>query len=176
GFFTADPYRSSDHDPVLVGLDLDPATPDRCYTDGSQTVDSYTLGVRADGSAVPPPFAQPARALGTADGRALTLGLGGEIVFAFDRPVQNTNGTAADLRVVDDSDGAKGRHDAAQISASWDGEVWVELGRVQGTGTVDLGALPAIRYLRVVDDTPQRVPGATDGYDLDAVKVLTGCV
>ncbi len=52
----------------------------------------------------------------------------------------------------------------------------MELGRVQGTDGVGLGALAAIRYIKVVDDTPQRVPGATDGYDIDAVEVLTGCV
>jgi uncharacterized protein len=175
-FFSPDQYRSSDHDPVLVGLDLDPVFPDRCYADGSQTVASYLLGVRADGSAVPPPFARPDRALATADGRALTLGLGGQVVLAFDRPVQNNNGAAADLRIVDVADGAKGRADAAIVYGSWDGETWVELGRVQGTDRVDLGALAAIRYVKVVDDTPQRVPEATDGYDIDAVEVLTGCV
>ena len=161
---------------MLVGLDLDPVFPDRCYADGSQTVASYLLGVRADGSAVPPPFARPDRALATADRRALTLGLGGEVILEFDRPVQNNNGAAADLRVVDASDGAKGREDAAIVYGSWDGQAWVELGRVEGTDQLDLGALAAIRYVKVVDDTPQRVPGATDGYDVDAIEVLTGCV
>ena len=55
------------------------------------------------------------------------------------------------------------------------GQTWIELGRVAGTGTVDLGALSAISYVKVIDDTPQRIPAATDGYDLDAVEVLTGC-
>ena len=175
-FFTPDQYRSSDHDPVLVGLDLDPVLPDRCYADGSQTVASYLLGVRANGSAVPSPFARPDRALATADGRALTLGLGGQVVLEFDRPVQNNNGVAADLRIVDAADGAKGRQDAAIVYGSWDGQTWVELGRVQGTDELDLGALAAIRYVKVVDDTPQRVPAATDGYDIDSVEALTGCV
>jgi uncharacterized protein len=175
-FFTPDKYRSSDHDPVLVGLDLDSVFPNQCYANGSQTVSSYELGVRADGSAVPRPFARPDRALATADGRALTLGLGGQVVLEFDRPVQNNNGVAADLRIVDVADGAKGREDAAIVYGSWDGQTWVELGRVQGTDEVDLGALAAIRYVAVVDDTPQRVPAATDGYDIDAVEVLTGCV
>ena len=175
-FFSPDQYRSSDHDPVLVGLDLDPVVPDRCYADGSQTVDSYLLGVRANGSAVPSPFARPDNALATADERALTLGLGGHVVIEFDRPVQNNNGSAVDLRIMDAADGAKGREDAAVVYGSWDGQTWVELGRVDGTDGVDLGTLPAIRHVKVVDDTPQRVPEATDGYDIDAVEVLTGCV
>jgi uncharacterized protein len=174
-------FRSSDHDPVLVGLDLDPATPDRCYADGSQTVDSYDPGVRANGTAVPPGHRDATQALGMSDAGGddpywVTLGLEGEIVLEFARSVQNTNGTAADLRVVDAADGAKGRSDAAVVYASWDGDDWVELGLVTGTGEVDMGALPALRYVKVVDATPARGNPATDGYDLDAVEVLTGCV
>jgi predicted extracellular nuclease len=174
-FFAPDQYRSSDHDPALVGLDLVPATPERCYADGSQTVNSFTPGVRANGSVVPPPSGGPDKALVTADGNAVTLGLDGELILEFARPVQNNNGSEADLRIVDVADAAIGREDAAVVYGSWDGQTWVELGRVVGTGTVDLGALSAVSYVKVVDDTPQRVPAATDGYDLDAVDVLTGC-
>lgn len=174
-FFTSDLYRSSDHDPVLVGLDLDPALTGLCYADDAQSIASFDLGVRANGSSVPPPFRVPGQALGTADGRALTLGLEGEVVIEFDRPVQNNNGSAADLRIVDKTDGAPGRQDAAVVYGSWDGETWIELSRVTGTGDVDLGSLSAVRFVKVVDDTQQRSPSSTDGYDLDAVEVLTGC-
>ena len=40
---------------------------------------------------------------------------------------------------------------------------------------VDLGALETARYIKVVDDTTGDLRPATDGYDLDAVEVLTGC-
>ncbi|HSK53826.1 MAG TPA: ExeM/NucH family extracellular endonuclease [Jiangellales bacterium] len=179
--FEENQYRSSDHDPVLVGLDLDPVTPDRCYADGSQTVDSYEPGLRANGTAVPPGHTDATQALGLSDAGGddpywVTLGLEGEIVLEFARPVQNNNGVEADLRVVDAADGAKGSRDAALVYGSWDGVSWVDLGRVTGTDGVDMGALPALRYVKVVDDTPAQGNPATDGYDLDAVEVLTGCV
>jgi len=171
-------YRSSDHDPVLVGLDL--ISVDRCYADDAQSVDSYAPGRRANGTAVPPAFRDASQALGLSDPDQsdpywVSLGLGGEIVLEFDSVVFNNNGSAPDLRVVDVDDGAKGRWDAAVVHASADGQTWLELGRVVGTGEVDLGALETARYVKVVDDTTGALRPATDGYDLDAVEVLTGC-
>ncbi|HET7329039.1 MAG TPA: ExeM/NucH family extracellular endonuclease [Nocardioidaceae bacterium] len=171
-------YRSSDHDPVLVGLDLAPATPARCYTDGAQSVASYSPGVRGNGTDVPPAFTDPTEALGLSDPDSddpywATLGLGGQLTLEFDRPVQNLGGT--DLRVVDAADGAKGRSDSATVLASSDGESWVEVGEVSGTGEVDLGTLSSARFVRVVDTTPDAGPRSVDGYDVDAVEVLSGC-
>lgn len=179
-YFAPDAYRSSDHDAVLVGLDLTPVTPARCYTDGSQSVSSYTPGKRANGTSVPPSMRNPARALGLSDPNPrdpywVSLGLGGEIVLRFARPVHNNNGPAPDLRVVDAPDGDKGRTDAALVYGSADGQTWVLLGRVVGTGSVDLGSLPSLSYVKVVDDTTNPPASSTDGYDLDAVEVLTGC-
>jgi uncharacterized protein len=180
GFFTPDLFRSSDHDPVLVGLLLEPVTPGECTAGDAQTVMSYEPGVRHNGTNVPPAFRDPFQALGLSDPDPddpywTTLGLGGELVLSFARPVQNNNGTAADLLVVDAPDGARGREDAARVFVSWDGTTWVDAGRVTGTGEVDFGSLPAARYVKVVDDTTGRLLPATDGYDLDAVEVLTGC-
>lgn len=177
--FEPDAFRSSDHDPVLVGLDLSAATRPACYCHGAQHVVSYAPGRRANGTPVPARQADPAAALGTAGGRrarAVSLGLGGDVVLGFDRAVQNTNGAAYDLRVVDLADGANGRRDAARVSVSFDGTTWVDAGAVSGTGKVDL-VLPAARFVRVSDTTSsrQRQHPVTDGYDLDAVEVLTGC-
>jgi hypothetical protein len=129
---------------------------------------------------VPPALRDASQALGLSDPDQsdpywVSLGLGGEIVLEFDSVVFNNNGSAPDLRVVDVDDGAKGRSDAAVVHASADGLTWVELGRVVGTGEVDLGALETARYVKVVDDTTGDLRPATDGYDLDAVEVLTGC-
>jgi uncharacterized protein len=177
--YAPDQFRVSDHDPVIVGLDL--ASVEYCYADGAQTVDSYEPGPRLNGTPVPPGQTDPSRALGLPDPGVdepywVTLGLGGEIVLAFEHPIRNTNGPEPDLRVVDVADGAKGRFDAATVHASADGQSWTELGEVTGTGTVDLGGLAAASYVKVVDSTPSRGNPATDGYDLDAVEVLTGCV
>jgi hypothetical protein len=52
----------------------------------------------------------------------------------------------------------------------------VKVGSVSGTGNVDLGTLSAARLVKLVDTTSGRVLPATDGYDVDAVEVQTGCV
>jgi predicted extracellular nuclease len=173
-------YRSSDHDAVLIGLTLDSATPEACYTDGSQSVHSFDQGVRKNGTAVPPSMSDPTQALGLSDPGPdpywAGLGLGGEIVIEFARPVQSNNLTAADLRIVDAPDGARGRADRADVYTSIDGSTWVKAGTVTGTGTVDLDGPIAARYVKVVDTTPTAgLPNSADGYDLDAIEVLTGC-
>jgi predicted extracellular nuclease len=169
-------YRSSDHDAVLIGLALDAALPQACYADGAQSVESFDQGQRANGSNVPPPQSDPENALGTADGKSVSLGLDGEIVLDFSRPVQNNNGPLPDLRIVDESDGAKGRTDRVHVEVSNDGSTWERVGTVRGTGTVDLGDMASARYVRVLDASrSSAMPGAADGYDLDAVEVLTGC-
>jgi predicted extracellular nuclease len=167
-------FRSSDHDPVLIGLDLDSAPLLRCYL--GERVDSYDPGRRADGSRVPILQRLPVLALGFPDGLAVTLGLDGEIVLRFRDPVQNNNGAAADLVVVDRSDGARGRDDSALVQASFDGVTWTDVGSVDGTGPVDLGLLAAAHYVRVVDTTEGDLLPTTDGYDLDGLWVRTGCV
>lgn len=173
-------FRASDHDPVLIGLDLAPATVGSCYADGSQTVDALRQGRRANGTGVPSSMSDPQQSLGHSDPGEepywTTLGLGGELVIEFARPVQNNNLGAADLRVVDAPDGAKGFADRADVYASFDGVVWHQVGTVSGTGTVDLGALSSARFVQVVDTTPPAgLPTSADGFDLDAMEVLSGC-
>jgi hypothetical protein len=167
-------FRSADHDPVLVGLALSRAARWRCYA--GEEVASYTPGPRANGSPVPPHRQHPERALGFPNGTTVSLGLGGEIVLEFTRAVHNNNGTAVDLRVVDGFDGIPGRQDTAVVSASYDGVNWVELGTVRHSGNLDLGPLSAAHFVKVVDVTAGSLRPTTDGYDLDAAKVWTGCV
>ncbi|MFZ5872210.1 MAG: hypothetical protein ACOYXW_16985, partial [Actinomycetota bacterium] len=145
---------------------------------GAQSVETYAPGPRGNGNAVPPGHADPAQALGLPDPSEdrtywTTLGLGGELTLEFAVPVRDAEG--ADLRLVDVADGAKGRADAAEVSVSTDGAAWTSLGVVTGTGEVDLAGTDAVRFVRLVDATPDAGPPATDGYDLDAVQVLTGC-
>lgn len=173
--FAPDAYRASDHDPVLVGLAPTPATARACYRGGAQSVASFDQGRRANGSAVPRPFSDPAASLGRRTGSskhdATTLGSGGTLVQTFDHPIQNTNGTSPDLRIVDLADHG---HDRASVDATADGTTWVQVGTVTGTGTVDLGDLPSASAIRIVDTSSGK--GSDDGYDLDSVQVLTGCV
>lgn len=175
--YAPDAYRSSDHDPVLVGLDL--FSVPACYADGAQAVEDYRPGVRGNGAPVAVGHADPANALGLPDPQDeqaywTTLGLGGELETGFARPVRDVDGT--DLRLHDVDDGAKGRGDAAEVLA-WDGGGWVSLGEVSGTGEVDLSSagVASTTALRIVDVTPSAGPPAVDGYDLDAVEVLSGC-
>jgi hypothetical protein len=174
-------FRSSDHDPVLVGLALDEALPETCYADGAQTVEFYDPEPRRNGTPVPPAFRDPSQALGLSDPNPddpywTSLGLGGELVLEFENAIQNNNGDAVDLRVYDADDDDKGARDSATVYASYDGQTWVKLGDVSHTGDVDLGSLAAAHYVKVVDTTSGRLVSAADGYDVDAVEVLTGCV
>jgi uncharacterized protein len=173
--FAPDPYRSSDHDAVLAGLDLDRVRPQACYADGSQRVASYQPGRRSNGAAVPRRQRDPEQALGVADGRRVTLGRGGALTMELARPAQNNNGASGDLRVVDVDDGAHGRTDSVRVLASRDGKTWQYVGAVSGTGRVDLGELASARFVRLLDTTADSTLPSTDGYDLDAVEVLTGC-
>ncbi|MFP5334908.1 MAG: ExeM/NucH family extracellular endonuclease [Actinomycetes bacterium] len=175
--YAPDAYRSSDHDPVLVGLDL--FSVQACYADGVQSVADFQPGSRANGAPVAAGQADPASALGLPDPQDeeaywTTLGLGGEVTIEFARPVRDLDGS--DLRLHDVDDGAKGRGDAAEVLAL-DGEQWVPVGEVTGTGEVDLASagLASTTALRIVDTTPDAGPPAVDGYDLDAVEVLSGC-
>jgi hypothetical protein len=172
--YRPDEFRSSDHDPVLIGLKLDDAPLLRCYL--GERVDSYDPGRRFDGSRIPILQRLPILALGFPDGLAVTLGLDGEIVLRFRDPVQNNNGAAADFVVVDRNDGARGVHDSALVKASFDGVTWTPVGGVDGTGAVDLGALAAAHYVKVIDTTEGDLLPTTDGYDLDALRIRTGCV
>jgi hypothetical protein len=159
----------------VAGLDLDRVRPETCYADGSQRVASYEPGRRSNGSEVPRRHRDPEQALGVADDRRVTRGMVGRLTLELIRPVQNNNGGAADLRVVDVEDGAPGRSDAARVLASRDGETWRHVGAVSGSGRVDLGDLASARFVHALDTTGGRTLPSTDGYDLDAVEVLTGC-
>jgi hypothetical protein len=180
--FEANEFRSSDHDPVLVGLDLTSPEPADCYADGAQSVESYEPGLKANGTKLGTGQSRPANALGLSDANPFeiywtTLGLGGTLVYEFEHAIHNNNGAAPDLRVFDAADGATGATDRAVVYGSFDGETWTQVGTVNRTGTVDLGTLPAVHFVKVVDATPPPyLAGGIDGYDLDAVEVLTGCV
>jgi hypothetical protein len=55
---------------------------------------------------------------------------------------------------------------------------YVELGRLSNLDekSFDLGSLPAAKYVRVTDrSSPTAFPLLRDGFDLDAVDVLSGC-
>jgi uncharacterized protein len=180
--YAADPFRSADHDPVLVGLDLTRAAPSSCYADGAQTVTSYQPGTRANGLPIGPLRDNPAAALGTAASdrgllEAVSLGIGGQITLGFERPIQNLAGP--DLRVVPARPRLLlDRGDQALVSASADGVTYVELGQLPnlGASAFDLKSLPAAKYVRVTDrSSPTAFPLLRDGFDLDAVDVLSGC-
>jgi uncharacterized protein len=180
--YAPDPFRSADHDPVLVGLDLTRAAPSTCYVGGAQTVTSYQPGTRANGLPIGPLRDNPAAALGTAASdrgllEAVSLGIGGQITLGFERPIQNLSGP--DLRVVPARPRLLlDRGDQADVSVSADGVTYVELGRLSNLdeGSFDLGSLPAAKYVRVTDRSAATgFPGLRDGFDLDAVDVLSGC-
>ena len=75
--------------------------------------------------------------------------------------------------------------ETANVWASQDGSTWVYLGEADNSNAVgihtvsefDLGTLAWAKYIMVVDTTDPAVHGASaDGYDLNAVEALQGCI
>jgi endonuclease/exonuclease/phosphatase family metal-dependent hydrolase len=179
--FEPNQFRASDHDPVLIGMDPTRAGAAACYGTAQQ-VASYQPG-RA-GSGRPVDRRDPSVALGPAAADrgprdAVSLGLGGQLTLEFARPVQNLPGP--DLTVVPGlprlvTDLA----DRATVSASPDGQTWVDLGtaRAYAAGSFDLGSIGAARFVRLTDATtrlPRPLQLVQDGYDVDALDVRAGC-
>ncbi len=177
-FFSPDQFRSSDHDPALVGLDLDPATPEQCYADGSQTVQSFAPGrarqrVGRSASVGRPEQGAWRRPTEAQSPWVLTASWFSRSpvrcrTTTDPKPICASSTSRMPPRVVED---------AAVVYGSVDGQTWVELGRVvRAPARSTWVRCRRSATSRSSTITPQRVPAATDGYDLDAVEVLTGCV
>jgi hypothetical protein len=111
-----------------------------------------------------------------------SLGFGGSITLRFANPIVNDGTAAPDIRVWETSFGDVARlwskyPEAARVEVSADGETWTEIGRTTDKDqTYDL-VLPQARLVRLTDiSDPQRFGATDDGFDLDAIEVLGGCV
>lgn len=113
---------------------------------------------------VAPSRSNTAAALGAADGKFYSLGLGGELVLDFGRKV---GGTGVVTEVTFSTPGYK---EFAKLSTSLDGVTWTDIGTVFNADAVkgaEVTALSAFRYLKFVDASP--TGKNRDGFDVDSV-------
>jgi hypothetical protein len=184
--------RSDFTDPLADGYDVNgieclngAGTPtDNGLVAGSlQDVVSFVPGLRKNNSQVPMNRRMTDNVLGNPGGSGITfvsLGFGGTLVAKFDYVVFNAPG--ADLNIVETSFGnpsCANYPEKARFYGSKDGISWTLLGEPCQDGTIDLGELDWLQYVKIEDTSPiasTRFNGTADGYDLDGITtVLQGC-
>jgi hypothetical protein len=149
-------------------------------TPGSpQKIVNYKPGRRKNGTPVHSSRANANLAIGvpSMDDLAINfvaLGFNGSIILKFDFAVFNKEGN--DLMVIETSFGApdcQSYSEEAYFEGSLDGINWTPLGTVCLDGSLDLGSMIALQYIRVTDRSPMSLFNNTaDGYDLDGIMVL----
>jgi hypothetical protein len=105
--------------------------------------------------------------LGAPDDKALSVGVGGEIVLDMGSEV--ADGPGMDLRVYEG--GFVAEYCDVYASETWNGP-WSLLGRGRGSSNYDLAAagLSSARYVRIVDDDNGDPNEGYPGFDLEAVR------
>ncbi len=150
------------------------------------SVYDYEQGLRKDGTAVRSQRSDPEQGLvyeaGQDESNFFSLGFGGWMIIEFDCPVLNRDGN--DVKVWEDTWGSY-PSETADVYASQYGVNWVYLGEADNSNNVgihtvselDLGTLAWAKYIKVVDTSDPSVHNAAaDGYDLNAVEALQGCI
>lgn len=153
----------------------------------ANTVDSYSQGLRKNGTPVLPVRSNPAAALGapqttgtpydpdTTPTNFFSLGFGGEIVVGFDGYIVNNGGPEVkDFEVTGGSSypDEKVHVFAAQATSG----PWTQIAvAAPRDSQFDLGPLPWAKFIKLVDASDKSDPGfepEADGFDLDAVAAI----
>jgi predicted ribosomally synthesized peptide with SipW-like signal peptide len=143
-------------------------------------------GNRRDGNLVAANRSNPGVALGTPQsaggpfetavtGTFYSLGFGGTVTFRFENYIQNETGD--DLKIYEITGGSTYPEEKAEVLVSQDGEDYTSLGIAVRDASFDLGVLPWVQYVKVVDVSdisafPIPQYNDADGYDLDAIEAL----
>ena len=151
---------------------------------------SVLQGTLKNGSLITDPNrTNPAKALGLNDWVVgggtgfFSLGVNGTITLSFINPVYNQTGP--DLEIYEATNGRPTYPlEKVKVEVSKDGTNWSEIGEATsepgGDGITPLSIpdiLPSIKYVKLTDTTnfTPHLDNA-DGFDLDAVKAIYGCV
>ncbi len=162
---------------ALNGFEENPlASP---FVAGANQAASYTPGKCKNGSSIPVGRSIASRALGipqrTDVVNFVSLGFGGSLTLKFDYAVVN-NPSAFDLQVVETSYGnptCNAYPEKATFEGSLDGLTWTILGDICQDGSLELGSLSYIHYLRITDVSDKsKFSAAADGYDVDGVLAI----
>lgn len=142
---------------MIAALGL--ALPAQAATVDATSVDAYTQGIGV--SAV---RGVTSKALGAADGKFLSLGLGGSATFSFGglfKPVG---------AVVEVTYGNIARHkESVDVFGILKG-ITTYLGSIKNSDTGAFSFAGTFSQLKLVDTSPKK-GGSTDGFDIDALSV-----
>ncbi|MEX1189165.1 MAG: T9SS type A sorting domain-containing protein, partial [Bacteroidia bacterium] len=152
-------------------------------TDGTlQSIPTYLPGTTKNGNQIPLSRRNKNQAIGLPGGAGInfvSLGFGGSLIGKFDYVVFNKEGL--DVQVIETSFGnpaCANYPEEAEISVSKDGVTFSPISEICQDGSLDLGSLGWIQYVKIVDSSPigsSRFNGAADGYDVDGVVDLHAC-
>ncbi|WP_129678261.1 hypothetical protein [Candidatus Chloroploca sp. Khr17] len=161
-------------------------TPALCYAEGAQSWQDFAQGRQKNGKPVQASRSNPALALGLPQRNDtvnfVSLGFGGSLTLRFANPIVNDGTGKADIRVWETSFGDARRSwsrypEAVKLYASADGVNWTLLGQTTDKDQAYDLVLPQAQYLKLVDVSNWAKFGPIgDGFDLDAVEVLSGCI
>jgi len=141
-------------------------------TVNATAVESFSQGLRKNGSAVDVGRSDPTKALGAADGDFVSLGYGGELDLQL--PVMV--GTSLTITVTEVTGGTYPL-ESADVYVSDDASSWTLIGTAtnsagEGPSTVlPLREGTCIQYVRLLETTDSSIHNSTsDGFDVDAIS------
>ncbi|MEZ5172166.1 MAG: T9SS type A sorting domain-containing protein [Bacteroidia bacterium] len=144
---------------------------------------SYSPAYQKNGASINGMRNDPNKALGAPEGNDtynfVSLGFGGSIELGFDFVVFNKPGD--DIQIIETSFGnpsCDNYPEHAQVAGSIDGVSWVDLGELCLDGTMDLGSMTFLQFVKITDisnSASSKFGGTADGFDVDAVVVLGEC-
>ena len=157
-------------------------TPSSLIAGTLQSIPIYNPGPRKNGTQVLNNRKITNNAKGFPGGAGInfvSLGFGGVLEGKFDYVVFNKLGL--DLNVVETSFGnpiCNNYPETARIFGSKNGADWSYLGSRCLDGLYDLGSLPWLQYVRVIDSSfvgSSKFNAVADGFDLDGIVDLNAC-
>ncbi len=165
---------------VLNGFSPSPSlTPTALFGPGLVTYCGGVQGKQNNKKTIPAIRNDVNKALGTTQQddtyNFYSLGFGGDACYKFGYSVFDQAG--ADIRVIETSFGnpsCNSYPEKVEVSVSYDGQNWNNLGILCLDGTIDLGAVNSgIGYIKFKDVSDKlRFNGSADGFDLDGAISL----
>ncbi len=154
-----------------------PSVADPIDSCAAMRVVSYEPGPSATASQPLTERADPTAALGIPENEDgfnfVSLGYGGSIVLDFETRLLNLSGD--DLILYNTTFAGKSCEqypERARVLVSRFGNDWVDIGSVCQDGSLEIGTLSWVRYIRIEDVSDQGAffnGDVSDGYDLDAI-------
>jgi len=144
------------------------------------SVQSYTQGLRKNGTAVLADRSDLSKVLGVPDGTNAvggfySLGFGGQIIVEMDGFILNRPGN--DITIYETSFGqpaCDNYRERAEISVSPDLISWQTVGTICQDGSVNIGTFDYIRFVRIKDVSNPADFSANDvdGFDVDGIQCI----